>query len=67
MIDEGIKNGIYTPTEDNTLNDLRKFQDLLRRNFKDKFTIYEDMIPVSNQAGRIYATAKINKFSSFIR
>ena len=29
MIDEGIKNGIYTPTEDNTLNDLRKFQDFL--------------------------------------
>ena len=25
MIDEGIRNGIYTPTEDNTLNDLRKF------------------------------------------
>ena len=21
MIDEGIRNGIYTPTEDNTLND----------------------------------------------
>ena len=29
MIDEGIRNGIYTPTEDNTLNDLRKFQDFL--------------------------------------
>ena len=67
MIDEGIKNGIFTPTEDNTLNDLRKFQDLLQRNFKDKFTIYEDMIPVSNQPGRIYTTAKTHKFSSFIR
>ena len=29
MIDEGIKNGIYTRTEDNTLNYLRKFQDFL--------------------------------------
>ena len=29
MIDEEIKNGIYTPTEDNILNDLRKFQDFL--------------------------------------
>ena len=67
MIDEGIKNGIYTPAEDNTLNDLRKFQDLLRRNFKDKFTRYEDMIPVSNQPRRIYTTAKTHKFSSFIR
>ena len=49
MIDEGIRNGIYTPTEDNTLNDLRKFQDFLRRNFKDKFARYEDMRPVTNQ------------------
>ena len=58
IIDEGIKNGIYTPTEDNTLNDLRKFQDFLQRNFKDKFARYEDMRPVSNQPGCIYATAK---------
>ena len=29
MIDEEIKNGIYKPTEDNILNDLRKFQDFL--------------------------------------
>ena len=64
MIDEGIRNGIYTPTEDNTLNDLRKFQDFLRRNFKDKFARYEDMRPVSNQPGRIYATAKTHKFNS---
>ena len=63
MIDVGIKNGICT-TEDNTLNDLRKFQDFLRRNFKDKFARYEDMRPVSNQPGRIYATAKTHKFNS---
>ena len=62
MIDVGIKNGICT-TEDNTLNDLRKFQDFLRRNFKDKFARYEDMRPVSNQPGRIYATAKTHKFN----
>ena len=43
MIDEVIKNGIYTPTEDNTLNNLRKFQDFLRRNFIDKSERYEDM------------------------
>ena len=29
MIDEEIKNGIYTPTKDNILNDLRKFRDFL--------------------------------------
>ena len=53
MIDEGIRKGIYIPTEDNTLNDLRKFQDFLQRNFKDKFARYEDMRPVPNQPGRI--------------
>ena len=56
MIDEGIRNGIDTPTEDNTLNDLRKF--------KDKFARYKDMRPVSNQPGRIYAKAKTHKFNS---
>ena len=64
MIDQAIKNGIYTPTEDNTLNDLRKFQGFLRRNFKDKFARYEDMRPLTNQPGRIYATAKTHKFNS---
>ena len=64
MIDEGIRIGIYIPTEDNTLNDLRKFQDFLRRNFKDKFARYEDMRSVSNQPGRIYLTAKTHKFNS---
>ena len=64
MVDKGIRNGIYTPTEDNTLDDLRKFQDFLRRNFKDKFARYEDMRPVANQPGRIYATAKTHKFNS---
>ena len=66
MIDEGIRNGIYTPTEDNALNDLRKFQDFLRRNSKDKFARYEDMRPVSNQPGRIYVTAKTHKFNSLV-
>ena len=64
MIDEVIKNGIYTPTEDNTLNNLRKFQDFLRRNFIDKFERYEDLRPVFNQPERIYATARTHKFNS---
>ena len=59
MIDEVIRNGIYTATEDNTLrSDLRKFQDVFRRNFKGKFARYEDMRPASNHPGCIYATAK---------
>ena len=64
MTDEGIKHDIYTPTEDKTLNDLRKFQDFLRKNFKDKFARYQDMRPMSNQSGRIYATAETHKFNS---
>ena len=58
MIDEGITNRTYAPTADTTLNELRKFQDFLRRNSKDKFDHYKDMRPVSNQPG------KTHKFSS---
>ena len=64
MIDEGITNGTYAPTTDSALTDLKKFQDFSRRNFKDKFTHYKDMRPVSNQPGRLYATAKTHKFNS---
>ena len=64
MIDEGITNGTYAPTADTILNDFKKFQDFLRRNFKGKFDRYKDMRPVSNQPGRLYATAKTHKFSS---
>ena len=48
MADEGITNGTYASTADTTLNNLKKFQDFLRRNFKGKFDRYEDMRPVSN-------------------
>ena len=37
MIDEGVKNGIYTPTEDNALNDLKKFQDNFLFDLKSSF------------------------------
>ena len=63
MIDEGITNGTYAPTADTILNDLKKFQDFLCRNFKGKFDRYKDMRPVSNQPGRLYPTAKTHKFS----
>ena len=64
MVDKGVKNGINTPTEDNTLNDLRKFQEFLRKNFKDKFARYKDMGPVFNQPECKYAIAKTHKFNS---
>ena len=64
MIHDGIRQGIYSPTVDATLSDLKKFQDFLRRNFKGKYDRYEDMRPRSNQFGKIYATAKTHKFDS---
>ena len=33
------------------------FQDFLRRNFKDKDDKYEEMIPVSHEPGKLYATS----------
>ena len=33
MIDDGITCGVYTPTTDNTLKDLKIFRDFLYRNF----------------------------------
>ena len=63
MIDEGITNRTYAPTTGSTLSDLKKFQDFLRRNFKDKFTHFKDMRHVSNQPGRLCATAKTHEIT----
>ena len=38
MIDEGITDGTYAPTTDSTLGDLKRFQDILHCNFKDKLS-----------------------------
>ena len=48
MIDDSITCGVYTPTTDNTLKDLKTFGDFLYRNFKDHLQ-YEKMLPTSNQ------------------
>ena len=64
MIDDGIRQGIYPPLVDTNLSDLKKFQDFLCRNFNGKLDRYEDMRPISNQPGKIYATAKTHKFDS---
>ena len=54
LIDEGIINGTYASTKESTLNDLKKIQYLLSRNFKVKFAQYKDMQLISNQSGRLY-------------
>ena len=64
IIDDGIRKGIYSPTIDTTLSDLKKFQDFLCRSFKGKYDRYVDMRPVSNQPCKTYATAKTRKFGS---
>ena len=58
MLNEGIKNGIYT-----TLHDLKLFLDFLYRNFKD-YKDYKEMRPASNRPARLYASAKIHKFDN---
>ena len=61
MIDKGIQDGVYTTTEDNTLQDLKRFQDFLYRNFS-KYEKCNDMLPSSNQPAQLYRTAKTDKF-----
>ena len=64
MINDGIRDGIYEVTGDNTLDDLKTFKSFLYRNFYGKYEHYEKMLPKSNQPGQLYGTAKTHKFSS---
>ena len=57
MIDEGIEKKVYEKSEDNTLTDLKHFQDFLYRNFS-KYEHYDDMWPTSNGPAKLYGTAK---------
>ena len=60
MIDKGIQE-VHAKTEDNTLQDLKRFQDFLYRNFS-KYEKYNDMLASSNQPAQLYGTAKTHKF-----
>lgn len=63
---EQVKIHIYAGTENTALEDLKKFQDYLLRNFKDKCDKYYEMRPVSHQPGKLYVRAKTHKFSSLM-
>ena len=63
MIDVGIMKGTYVETTDNTLKELSRFQDFLHRNFHS-YERYKDIQPDSNQAARLYGTAKTHKFEN---
>ena len=41
MIDDGIKNKLHEETADNTLKDLKNFQEFLYRSFKDLENYYD--------------------------
>ena len=63
IINEGIAEGKYIETVDNTHKDLKRFKDFLYRNLY-KHEQYENMRPKSKQLGRFFATAKTHKFDS---
>ena len=67
MINNGIANGKYQKTSDNTIQDLQSFQSFLYRNFKNfsnEHFDYSDVRPTSNKPAVIFATAKItHKFA----
>ena len=63
MIDDGIIEGTYVETTDNTLKELSRFQDFLYRNFHT-YERYKDMKPYSNQLARLYGTVETHKFEN---
>ena len=63
MINEGTQQGKYEWTNEESHDDIEKFQHFLYRNFKNH-PKYSDMAPVSNQSARFFATAKTRKFDN---
>ena len=63
MINGGIMKDTYVETTDNTLKELSQFQDFLYKNFHN-YKRYKDVQPDSNQAARLYGTAKTHKFET---
>ena len=63
LINDGISKGVYVIEEnDNTLTELKSFQNFIYRNFK-KHKKYKEMRPTSSQPARLFATAKTHKFT----
>ena len=54
---------MYEETTDNTLEDLKVFQEFLYRNIKD-YENYDDMRPLSCQPAKLSGTAKTHKFKN---
>ena len=63
LINDGIIKGVYILEEnDNTLTELKSFQNFIYRNFK-KREKYKEMRPTSSQPARLFATAITHKFT----
>ena len=63
LVNDGISKGIYVIEEnDNTLAELKSFQNFVYRNFR-KHEKYKGIKPTSSQPARLFATAKTNKFT----
>ena len=63
MINDGISKGVYVIEEnDNTLTELRSFQNFIYTNFK-KHEKYKEMRPTSSQPARLFTTGKTHKFT----
>ena len=60
-IDDGISQGKYVETVQNTQQDLKHFQNFPYRDFY-KTEYYDKMRPISNQPARFFETAKTHKF-----
>ena len=60
MIKNGIQKGVYVETEDNTLRDLKCFQNFLYQNFQNN-EHYNKMYPSLNQPAQLYWTVKTHK------
>ena len=61
MIYDGISQGKYVKTVDNTHQDLKHFQNFLYRHFY-KTECYEKVCPISNKPTHFFATAKTHKY-----
>ena len=61
MIEQGISKGIYVKMDDTTLQDLKRFQDFLHRNFYN-YKNYHKMYRHSKQPAKLYRIAKTHKF-----
>ena len=63
LINDGISKGVYVIEEnDNTLMELKSFQNFIYRNFK-KHEKYKEITPTSSQPARLSATAKSHKLT----